>query len=95
MIRTALRAGLLLALGPVAARLGIAMLPTEAVAGDQAHRGEMVRDLEDLADELAAAHQAAGIWKAAAKGYRADLARLGVEMSVTCGDEDEERGAEA
>jgi len=52
--------------------------------------GEMVRDLKDLAGELAAAHHAAGIWKAAAKGYRADLARLGVEMGVTCGDDDEE-----
>lgn len=83
------RAGLLLGLAPIAARMGVAMLPTEAVARDAAHVGEMVRDIEDLSAELAAAHQAAGIWKAAAKGYRADLAGLGVEMGVTCGDDED------
>ena len=92
MLREGVRAAFLLALGPVAARLGVAMLPAEAVARDAAHRGEMVRDMKDLSNDLAEAHQAAIVWEAAATSYRVELARVGGEMAVTVGNDDE--GAE-
>lgn len=55
MIRAALRAGLLLALGPVANWLGVTMLAAEAATENEVALGQMTADNDVLAGELLAA----------------------------------------
>lgn len=55
MLREALRAGFLLALGPVADRLGVVMLGAEAATEDEVLFGKTVQEADQLSADLLAA----------------------------------------